>query len=188
MTLPSLTLARKPGSLHTVVLLLGGNLGNREALLNEALRLLECEAGPCTGASLFYESEPWGFSESVNPFLNRVIVLQSCLSAQEVLEVALSVERRLGRRRSEEDALYASRTLDVDILFYDDCLISTPSLTIPHPRIASRKFVLVPLAELMPRERHPALGVTIEELLSACTDTLWVRLYRQSRDEESEKS
>ncbi|MGE4567941.1 MAG: 2-amino-4-hydroxy-6-hydroxymethyldihydropteridine diphosphokinase [Bacteroidales bacterium] len=178
MTLPSLILPKKPGSSHTVVLLLGGNLDNREALLNEALRLLESEVGPCIGASLLYESEPWGFPDKVHPFLNRVIVLQTLLSAQEVLEVALLVEIRLGRNREVEEGLYASRKLDVDILFYDDSQISTPSLTIPHPRMASRMFVLVPLAELMPRECHPVLGVTMEELLLACSDTLWVRRYR----------
>lgn len=145
--------------------------------------LLTSEVGTCKRASSLYESEPWGFSTDVPPFLNQVLFLETLLSPQEAMEKALSIEERLGRVRSGDAvSTFASRTVDIDILFYDNLVVSTPSLVIPHPRMASRKFVLVPLAELIPAEMHPVLGITVKQLLEQCNDAMWVRPYKESRD------
>ncbi len=183
MNEPTLSLRYRGGGLHSVVMLLGGNQGPRARLLREAFLLLTREVGCCKGASSFYESEAWGFSTDAPPFLNRVLFLETLLSPQEAMEKALSIEERLGRvRLGDAASSFASRTVDIDILFYDHLVVSTPSLVIPHPRMASRKFVLVPLAELIPAETHPVLGITVKQLLEQCNDVMWVRHYKESRE------
>lgn len=153
-----------------VVVITGGNRGDVRCLLQEAARLLEEHVGKIVKASAHYESEPWGF-EAENSFWNQVLVLESRLEPEELLRVTQSIEERLGRdrrREGEEKALsgerYASRTMDIDILFYADRVLSTETLQIPHPRIAEREFVLRPLCEILPGMRHPESGLTMLEL------------------------
>ncbi len=152
------------------VLITGGNQGDVRRLLEEAAQCIEERIGPIVKASRHYESEPWGFKADTS-FWNQVLVVQTTLSPEELLEATQEVEQLLGRDRMTEQemkaqsgARYASRKMDVDILFYDDRVVENERLQIPHPRIACREFVLRPLCEVLPDFRHPLHGVTIEEL------------------------
>ena len=158
--------------MHRVALLLGGNQGDRHALILRATELIRQRIGPVALASSLYETEPWGEFETergkrdVGKFLNQALVVETTLAAHEVLRLALAIENELGRRRKLLARKYSSRPIDIDIIFYDHEVISTPDLTVPHPRMLLRRFVLEPLSEIMPNYRHPLLGKTVQELLS----------------------
>lgn len=147
------------------VLITGGNLGDVASHLARARDCIAREMGRVVAESTVRTTEPWGFC-APEPFLNQVLVVETGLTPEELLSRALSIEADLGRVRTSESG-YASRTIDIDILFYGDRVIDTPSLTIPHPLIAQRAFVLDPLCEVMPGFRHPTLGKTIRELCEA---------------------
>lgn len=155
--------------MHKITLLLGSNQNNRKALILKAIELLETKIGSCQKVSSIYESDAWGF-EADTPFLNQVALFESDLKAQEILQIALETEKELGRIRNKEG--YASRTMDIDLLFYDDEIIEEENLQIPHPRIHLRRFTLEPLVELMPDFIHPKLKKTMHELLQVCSDTI----------------
>ncbi|HAH24690.1 MAG TPA: 2-amino-4-hydroxy-6-hydroxymethyldihydropteridine diphosphokinase [Prolixibacteraceae bacterium] len=152
-------------------LLLGGNLGDKRQVFLEATALLEEQVGRITQQSHIYETEPWGF-ESTDMFWNQVLELSVSISPEEVLERTQQIEQQLGRTRKAQQ--YDSRIIDIDILFYGDQIISTENLTIPHPRIQERKFVLVPLNEIAPELTHPVLQKSVGQLLLDCTDQLRV--------------
>lgn len=154
-----------------VFLGLGANMGDREMNLVSALRLLN-RLGPLRRSAL-YETEPVGMPDAM-PFLNCVLEVWTDQSPRAVLSQALTVERTLGRVRSSAKT---SRTIDVDILFYDDYVIRQPGLEVPHPRLHERAFVLVPLAELEPGFVHPVLGRTVNDLLG-CVDRSGVRRWQ----------
>ena len=143
-----------------VTLLIGGNQGNRAELLQQACNMIGQEIGDIVQLSSIYESKAWGFETEQN-FLNQAVVVETRLDAHEVLSKALSIEAELGRVRTGNG--YASRTMDIDILFVDDNCIDTPELTVPHPRIHQRNFVLVPLCEIMPDFVHPILQKTMSK-------------------------
>ncbi len=147
-----------------IVLGFGSNLGEREETIREAYRLLEEELGQMKCCSGFIETEPWGF-ESKDRFVNSAAVFLSDKTPEQTLSICNSIEARLGRRRSETAVGYASRTIDIDILFYSNEIISTPNLQIPHPLIAQRDFVLLPLREIIPDFVHPILSCTIDSLI-----------------------
>lgn len=153
-----------------VYLSLGSNLGDRHALLLRAIDLLAHRAGRLVRASSIIETEPWGF-ESPNPFLNAVVLIQTTLSPHELLAKTQAIERELGRTTktpsaptkaettvSEGSLPYSDRPIDIDILLYGDLHLSTPELTIPHPRMYERDFVLRPLREILPVGTY--IGVT----------------------------
>lgn len=132
---------------HTVYLGLGSNLGNREENLRGALFEIASSVGVVEAVSSFIVTEPWGF-ESTHTFVNAVCRVQTRLSPMEVLDATQAIERNLGRTQKSVDGIYSDRLIDIDILLYDDWKVDTPRLVIPHPLMAQRDFVKIPLAEL----------------------------------------
>ena len=146
-----------------VCLSLGSNLGPRETYLRKALQALDKELGSLVKCSSFYETLPWGFS-SDSLFLNAAACFDTLLSPEEVLAVTQQIEKSLGRKEKSRQGQYADRCIDIDILLYDDRVIETPDMILPHPHMAERMFVLAPLAEIMPHMLHPQLRKTILQL------------------------
>lgn len=147
---------------------LGCNLGNRIEFLRQALQILEERVGKMLSISSIYETEPWGV-DGHQHYYNLVAWFDTKLLPVEVLETAMIIEKELGRMRIKN--MIEPRTIDIDILFYDNLIIDTKSLKIPHPLIKNRNFVLVPLAEISGGFLHPELRVTITELVKLCKDT-----------------
>ncbi len=148
-----------------VVLCLGGNKGNREKLLSEAVNLIG-QNFELKRLSEIYETAAWG-GVAKGDFLNQIAVVSTDLEAEEVLDRIQQIELDLGRTRFEP---WGDRTMDIDILFFGDQIIKTERLEIPHPFIGERRFVLVPLAELMPDFVHPVLKKSMAALQQACQD------------------
>lgn len=153
---------------HTAYLLLGSNLGDRVVTLHRALLALAEKAGRLVAVSGVYETAAWGL-EAQPAFLNQAVQLGTDLTPERLLAACQQVEADLGRERLE---LWGPRTLDVDILLYDDVVLATEQLTLPHPRLAERRFALVPLADIAPAYQHPQLHQSVAELLAACPDKL----------------
>ncbi len=157
--------------MESVVLLLGGNMGDMKSRLMVCREFIEERIGVITGFSSEMESEAWGFSSPLT-FLNQAVVVTTRLTPEEVLTQTQSIEQDMGRDREwereqkrESDQKYSSRVIDVDIISYGTQVINTPRLTIPHSLMHEREFVLRPMAEVAPTWRHPLLDMTTEELL-----------------------
>lgn len=153
---------------------LGSNLGDRFAALQRAMELIREEAGEIIAASSVWETEPWGF-DADEQFLNMVIVMETALEPKGLIQLFRSIEGRMGRKKSG-GGKYESRVIDLDILFWDDRVISLPGLEVPHPKLHSRRFVLEPLMEVAPEVVHPVTGLTVAEMLQFCEDNSDVRL------------
>ncbi|AFK03160.1 2-amino-4-hydroxy-6-hydroxymethyldihydropteridin epyrophosphokinase [Emticicia oligotrophica DSM 17448] len=152
---------------HKVFLGLGSNLGNREENLRNAIIRIRDIIGAITQESGIYETVAWGLTDQ-NAFLNQVIAIETSYSPIAVLHLILRIEREMGRIR---EVKWGARIIDIDILYYDDEMILTENLSIPHPFIQERKFVLVPLCEISPENIHPILKQTNHQLLLACQDS-----------------
>ena len=134
------------GSLY---LSLGSNLGDREDMLRRAIALIGERVGKVQRVSSFIETEPWGF-QSEHPFLNAACLVLTTLSPLECLDATQQIERELGRRTKSSGGIYHDRPIDIDLLLYGNLKLSTPRLTIPHPHMYERDFVMIPLREIMP--------------------------------------
>jgi dihydroneopterin aldolase/2-amino-4-hydroxy-6-hydroxymethyldihydropteridine diphosphokinase len=145
---------------------IGSNLGNREEQCNNAVRLLEDSGISVLKRSTMIETEPWGFTEQP-AFINMVIEIATDLNPAELLVLLKKTERAAGRT---DTVRWGPRVMDLDILFYNDCVIKTPALEIPHPRISEREFVLRSLAEIAPDTVHPVLKKSVRTLLQELTD------------------
>ncbi|MDX2443903.1 MAG: 2-amino-4-hydroxy-6-hydroxymethyldihydropteridine diphosphokinase [Bacteroidales bacterium] len=155
-----------------IAILLGSNIGDRFLALEKAKLLIRERVNNQIIESSVFESEPWGFQDEIN-FLNQVICVETKLPPHDLLEELLAIEKEMGRMRSRSG--YQSRVIDLDILLYNDLIVSDDKLKIPHPRLHERRFTLEPLNELLPDFIHPVLGRTVNELLNDCQDKLIVK-------------
>lgn len=157
--------------MNTIYLLLGSNMGDNEQQLLEAIKNIEQQIGKITQRSSLYSTAAWGESNQPD-FLNQVLIVESEIAAQPLLNIILSIEKKMGRVRTTKNA---PRVIDIDILFFNKEIIATTNLTVPHPEIENRRFVLIPLNELSPELLHPVSGLPMNSLLKNCTDTLAVK-------------
>ena len=134
--------------LHTVYFSLGSNLGDKKQNLSTAIKLMEEQIGVLLRQSAFLETEPWGFL-SDNSFVNAAICMETKLEPLELLAETQKIERKMGRTHKSVNREYHDRIIDIDILLYDDLHINTPQLTIPHPLMEERDFVMIPLREIL---------------------------------------
>ncbi|MDH6359219.1 2-amino-4-hydroxy-6-hydroxymethyldihydropteridine diphosphokinase [Parabacteroides sp. PF5-9] len=142
---------------------LGTNIGNKKENIETAIRLLTERVGTILALSSVYETEPWGF-DSANTFFNSALILETTLSPGNLLKTTRQIEIEMGRIE-KSNGNYADRIIDIDILLYGNEIIQTPNLTIPHPMMHRRSFVLEPLAEIAPEILHPVFQKTWKELL-----------------------
>lgn len=149
------------------LLLLGANLENRKSVLIQAIQMIS-EKFQLIRSSSWYESPAWGFEGF--DFYNLVLEIEFELSPESLLKELLAIEKVLGRTRNVNES-YQNRSIDIDILFIDQLIIDMPSLSIPHPKIAERRFVLEPLMEFWSDFNHPVLGQSIEKLYLHCSDS-----------------
>lgn len=154
--------------MNTVFVSLGSNLGDSIQLLKDAQALIEKQAGKVKSASSMYESEPWGFT-SPNNFINQVLLFETSIIPSELLGILQRIELGQGRVKFDRQG-YDSRTMDIDILFYNNLIIDNPGLTIPHPRLHLRRFALLPMVEIAPDFVHPVFNKTVSQLLDECGD------------------
>lgn len=152
--------------MHSVYIGLGSNLGHRGDNIRRALELLTRDGTRLAAVSSFHETAPVGFTSS-HSFLNAAALVLTPLAPEALLGATQRVERALGRTAKSEGGIYHDRTIDIDILLYDGISLQTPRLTIPHPRMAERAFVLAPLCEIAPAMVHPASGMTVAQMLAA---------------------
>src|SRR5690554_2513619 len=151
-----------------VVLALGSNLGDKRKHLLSAIQLIHNQIGFVADASAVYETPSWGFNSF--PFYNMCIIIHTHYGPEELLQKLKTIEFNLGRI-SKTNQTYQARTIDIDIIYYNDLILASENLTIPHPQIQFRNFVLVPLAEVVPDWQHPVLKLTADQILNQSIDT-----------------
>ncbi len=145
-------------------ILFGSNQGDKEALLEQACALINKRCGMLVERSSAYLTEPWGF-EADEWFLNELLVVETELGPDALMDTLLGIEAELGRVRYPEVQGYTSRTVDLDILYYGDKVIHTEKVIVPHPRLHLRKFALEPLCEVIPDFLHPVFNLSQTQLL-----------------------
>ncbi len=157
--------------MSTAYLLIGGNLGNRTAYLQQATQLIRQSCGNIVHSSAIYETAAWGVTDQPS-FYNQAIALETSLAPETLMQQLLGIEEQMGRKRVVK---MGPRIIDLDILLIDDLVMSTGLLTLPHPALPFRRFALLPLCEIAPALIHPVLHRSISQLLDECTDELDVQ-------------
>ena len=156
--------------MNTAFLLTGGNLGNRLQNLHKAATLIEEKCGIINSISAVYKTAAWGFTEQPD-FYNQALSIYTLLQPDDLMKTLLAIESEIGRQRSFK---MAPRIIDIDILLIDEMIYQSAIVTIPHPNLAERRFVLTPLAEIAGEIIHPVYRKTINKLLAECKDELTV--------------
>lgn len=151
---------------------LGTNLGDRVMNLDMAKTLIADKMGAIEASSGVYESPSWGYSSNMY-FYNTCLAVRSSIKPLELMELALTIEKELGRTRSKEG--YSDRVIDIDLLLCGSLILDHPRLILPHPRMSERRFVLQPMTEILPDQVHPGSGLTMAELLARCKDSSELR-------------
>lgn len=146
---------------------LGSNMGDRKRSLERAAGLLSERTGSLESLSGMYESPSWGY-ESDSTYMNCCLAIRTEMEALDLMETALEIEKEMGRTREGQG--YSDRIIDIDLLLCGDRVVNHPRLILPHPRMSLRRFVLVPLSEILPGLKHPVSGLSISELLKCCPD------------------
>jgi 2-amino-4-hydroxy-6-hydroxymethyldihydropteridine diphosphokinase len=159
--------------MNKTYLLLGSNMGNSKTQLSKAIIQIENQIGSITRKSGIYSTAAWGNIEQPD-FLNQVIIAETALTARQTMQTILNIEKKMGRLRTVKNA---PRIIDIDILFFNKEIIEQEQLSVPHPQIQNRRFVLVPLNQLSPNLRHPALNMSVHQLLMHCADKLNVKKF-----------
>lgn len=157
--------------MNTLYLLLGGNIGNVQLTIKNALELLNEELGAITSTSKYYQTAAWGNTAQAD-FINQACKIRTKYNAIECLKKILLIEQKLGRIRKEK---WGARVIDIDIQYFNNEVLNTIELTIPHPEIQNRKFALIPLCDIIPEYIHPILQKSNIELLNNLDDPLSVR-------------
>lgn len=162
--------------MNNAYLLIGGNLGDRLSNLQNAIQQIEMHVGKIISSSAIYETAAWGMTEQP-PFFNQALHIQTSLTATVLMQQLLAIELSLGRERLIP---LGPRTIDLDIIYFNNEIIQNEMLSVPHPRMAQRNFVLIPLNEIAPNYLHPILNIPTSTLLKQCKDTSHV--YKKTTD------
>jgi 2-amino-4-hydroxy-6-hydroxymethyldihydropteridine diphosphokinase len=152
---------------HQAVIMLGGNIGDTICIFESAQRRLTEAGCSITATSSYYRSKPWGFAEQRN-FLNRLLVVETDNDVEGFHEICKTIEKQHGKSKLLNNG---PRSLDIDLLFFDDLVWDTSTLVIPHPRLHLRKFNLVPMLEIIPDWIHPIIKKRVSDILASCEDT-----------------
>jgi 2-amino-4-hydroxy-6-hydroxymethyldihydropteridine diphosphokinase len=160
--------------MNKAYLLLGTNVGDRFMNLESAASQLGKRVGNVLLQSSIYATAPWGKTDQAD-FLNQVLLVETTLGPEKLMQEILSIEKDMGRIRTERNA---PRIIDIDILFFNDEIINKPDLHIPHKEMHNRRFVLIPLLEIAPDLIHPGLNQSLKTLLADCKDNLSVTYYK----------
>jgi 2-amino-4-hydroxy-6-hydroxymethyldihydropteridine diphosphokinase len=157
--------------MNIAYLLIGGNLGNRSANLQKAIQLIEQNCGQVVQSSAIYETAAWGFTNQP-AFYNQALKIETNNLPESFMQQLLLIEQEMGRIRTVK---LGPRTIDLDMLFFNQLILNTELLVLPHPALTERRFVLLPLSEIAPNLVHPVFHKTIEQLLNDCPDKLNVQ-------------
>lgn len=160
---------------NSLLLSVGGNIGDTTEQFGRLWQLLNERVGKVTVVSPYYKTAPWGF-ESDHTFTNAAAEVLTTLAPIEVLDATQEIERLLGRTSKSEDGIYHDRTIDIDLIAYNDIVMQTERLTLPHPLMEKRRFVLQPLYDIAPDWVHPLLHRSVRQLLEECADKTEVLL------------
>jgi 2-amino-4-hydroxy-6-hydroxymethyldihydropteridine diphosphokinase len=170
------------GNKHRVVLSFGGNLDNTLYCFEKAITKIEKKIGQVEIVSSIYSTQAWGMEKGTPNFLNKMVVILTDLKPKKLLKSTQKIEKKLGRKTKSLNQEYQDRPIDIDILFFDDNIISKKNLIIPHQLLHTRKFILEPLSEIIPDYIHPIIKKTIKELLLSCGDKLGVQKHHPEKE------
>jgi|SaaInl5LU_22_DNA_1037371.scaffolds.fasta_scaffold03182_5 2-amino-4-hydroxy-6-hydroxymethyldihydropteridine diphosphokinase len=167
------------GNRQQLIFSFGGNESTTKSCFAKSIALLSIRFGNPTHISSIYKTDAWGFKTEAPAFLNQVLVFESDEDANSILAFTQQIEKSLGRKNKSSDQNYSNRPIDIDILTYGTTILKTKKLTIPHPLMHKRNFILEPLAEIFPNFIHPTLKKTLKELLLSNPDELSVKVYNK---------